>query len=224
MITILYNSKTKPFNNKDDAIKYVKKSLCSYYLLSNEMDKDIQLSQVESSFHSHCLFKIDKNKYFISNIIGDLDTRTRSIYNLFLSKLSKGEKIFIKNLNRENIICDNFFEYVYKNNAAILTFPPNDFWRNDFINIFKYNSKTPNIYGQENISVIIDWFKENISKSLSFYNRIIKEFNVIFCDNTMSEKSFKSNEWELLYNIFKRAADINFSEHSDFILNSRPVS
>lgn len=189
MPNIYVNSEAQTANNKHAALKCVVDAAKCL----KKFDEYINSLHLREGINMQIYKDKSGNMGYIQELLG-ISGNNRDYLRYLLAKLSDAH--YSKSITKSNWIVEilgvpnNWLHYVANHNGMLLTFASDDIWKIDFIKFIGQENKIPNIWGQEDTVVLLNWVKDEAIKTDSYITTLQKNFNVIICSKSIEVETF----------------------------------
>lgn len=211
MPALYLNSEVGACATEEQALHCISRTMAAYEALKSHIS-DLYQEQIAFDKLQLCAER-DKGA-FISELYPKLDKKTQTKVAIFRRELAKGSIISppeshtktLKGLNTPS----SFLEYVFIQNGMTLSFASDEYWESDFIEFNEDDGLIPNIWGQTEFVSLNAWLNQCKKQTSTLFSQIQDEFNVKFCDDSVTESSFTLHEWRMIYSAFEKGNHIQF--------------
>lgn len=190
MINVFFN----PYTDRSRDLESMKKCLLSTAWTFRELSKNIAFiandPQKSDSIKCYALAEDKQGAWYnAANFIPTCSAKKeKELVLWFLLQFDKGVRIKNENLS----ICKDWIlsgidaaapilEYALRQDGMAVTISDDEDWRVSFLSFKNQPNELPNIYGQEDCSLLVQWIKEWFLRNTSFQEFLEKEYGIIFC-------------------------------------------
>ncbi len=190
MINVFYN----PYTDRSKDVDSIKNCLLSTARTFRELSKNIEFiaNDPQESESIKC-YAIAEDKqgvwYNAASLIKTYSAKKeKEIVLWFLLQFDKGVRIKNENLS----ICEDWIlsgidaaapilEYALRQDGMAVTISDDEDWRVNFLSFKNQPNELPNIFGQEDCTLLVEWKKEWLLRNTTFKEYLEKEYSIIFC-------------------------------------------
>ena len=189
MLNVFFN----PYPGKSTDYESGKKCLLSTANTYKELFENIELEINDpGGYESIKCFSLAEDKqgawFTASSFVRNFSGRERAIVTWFLRMFDKGSRI----RNDDLSICEDWelcgfgasapiLEYALRQDGMAITISDDDDWKSDFFLFIDQPHELPNIHGQNDCSLLLNWTQQWSQRNLSFKASLEQNFNILFC-------------------------------------------
>jgi len=190
VINVFFN----PYTDRSRDVESMKKSLLSTAQAFRVLSKNIAFiandSQESESIKCYSLAEDKQGVWYnAAHFIKICSAKKeKELVQWFLLQFDKGVRIKNENLS----MCEDWIlsgidapapilEYALRQDGMAVTISDDQDWRVNFLSFKNQSKNLPNIYGQEDYSLLVEWIKEWLLRNTTFQEFLEKEYGIIFC-------------------------------------------